>query len=222
MQNEYKWVLLRNKGCVTGLYYENSLSKIMRLGVIGDGTPPTTTPLTPQYPVCKIPPIAGPDAGLFLSVAILSDLEKVDLCCVSNRCIGMLIQYTNGPIAVLGQWRTVGVSQHSCVYKKDSSKSDTTSIYFRVTRSGKHNIVTDVSFSGDHGMVVTPDSEYRVFVTGQVRSSSNLDTHNLLTVFFVQYIAWWFSEFDDAVLPWTGTTRDIPSKSEMSQKQAVQ
>jgi hypothetical protein len=98
----------------------------MGLGVIGDGTPTTTIPLTPRYHVSKIPPIAGPDAGLFLSVAVLSGLEKVDLCRVSNRCIGVLIHYVNGLIAVLRQWWTTDVSQHSCIYKSDN-ESDITS-----------------------------------------------------------------------------------------------
>jgi hypothetical protein len=172
MGNQYKWILLENGGCVTGLYCENSLSTIMRIGVVGDGTSPTTTPLTPQYSLCPIPPIAGPNAGLFLSVAILSDLEKVDLCRVSNRCIGIMIQYTNGLIIVLGQWQTAGVAQHSSIYKSDN-KSDTTSapnIYFRMTRCERHNIVTDVSFSEDHSGAITLNSSYQVFGAGNVRS----------------------------------------------------
>ena len=73
----------------------------MRLGVIGDVTLPTATPLTAQYSLCEIPPIAGPNAGLFLSIAVLSGLKKVDLCRVSNRCIGIMIYYLNGLVVVL-------------------------------------------------------------------------------------------------------------------------
>ena len=153
----------------------------MRIGVVGDGIPPTTTPLTPQYSLCPIPPIAGPNAGLFLSVAILSDLEKVDLCRVSNRCIGIVIQYTNGLITVLGQWQTAGVAQHSCIYKSDD-KSDTKSvpdIYFRMTRCRRYDIVTDVSFSKNYNKAITSDSSYQVFGAGKVKSSSNLTTLQL-------------------------------------------
>jgi hypothetical protein len=80
---------------VAGFYYKNSLSKIMRLGVISDRTPLTTTSLTPQYCFCEIPPIAGPNARLFLSIAVLSSFKKVDLCRISNRCIGIMIHYLN-------------------------------------------------------------------------------------------------------------------------------
>jgi hypothetical protein len=98
MENDYKWILLGSKGCITGFYYENSppCSKIMRLGITSDNTHTTTTALTPQYHICEIPPIAGPNAGLFLSVAILSGFEKVNLCRVLDRCTGILIHYVNG------------------------------------------------------------------------------------------------------------------------------
>jgi len=81
----------------------------MRLGATGDGTPTTTTPLTPQFRICEIPPIAGPNARLFLLVAILSGLEKVDLCRVSNRCIGILIHYINGLVAVADGGRLIAL-----------------------------------------------------------------------------------------------------------------
>ncbi len=155
----------------------------MRLGITSDGTRTTTTALTPQYRICEIPPIAGPNAGLFLSVAILSGLEKVDLCRVLDCCTGILIHYVGGLIVVLGQWRTAGSSQHSCIYKRDK-KSDTTNItniHFRMTRSKRHNIVTDISFSEDRSGVVIPNSKYQVFRAGMVRSSPRLTVCNLLT-----------------------------------------
>jgi hypothetical protein len=161
-------------GCVTGLYYENrpSCRKIMRLGVTGDDVPLKTTPLTPQYRVCRIPPIGSIGAGLFLSTAVLSGLDKVDLCHVSNRCIGMLIHYTSGLTVVLGQWRTAGGLQYSCIYKSNG-ETDLTNIYFRLTRTERYTIVTDVSFSEDYSGVVIPNSEYQVYCVGEVRSPSH-------------------------------------------------
>jgi hypothetical protein len=199
-----------------------SCGNIMRLGVIGDGIPLKTTPLTPQYRVCRIPLIGSIGAGLFLSTAVLSGLEKVDLCRVSNRCIGILIHYISGLIVVLGQWRTAGGLQYSCIYKSDNKTNPTsiTNIYFRITRSGRHTIVTDVSFSEDHIRAVIPNSEYQVYCEGEVRSL-HLAICNLLTVLwgFLQCIAWWFSQFYDVVVPWTGLTQDIPRECKMSQKQ---
>jgi hypothetical protein len=75
----------------------------MRLGVTSNSFSLKTTPLTPQYRVCGIPLIGSIGAGLFLSTAHLSDLEKVDLCRVSNRCIGIMIHYISGLTVVLGQ-----------------------------------------------------------------------------------------------------------------------
>lgn len=192
----------------------------MRLGVTGDGVPLKTAPLTPQYRVCRIPPIGSIGAGLFLSTAVLSGLDKVDLCRVSNRCIGMLIHYISGLTIVLGQWRTAGSLQYSCIYKSDNRTSPTsiTNIYFRITRSGRHTIVTDVSFLEDYSGVVIPNSEYQVYREGEVRSLY-LAVYSLLTVWdFLQCIAWWFSQFYDVVVPWAGLTQDIPGECKMSQK----
>ncbi len=194
----------------------------MRLGVIGDDIPLKTTPLTPQYRVCRIPPIGSIGAGLFLSTAVLSGLEKVDLCRVSNRCIGILIHYLSGLTVVLGQWRTAGGLQYSCIYKSDNKTDPTsiTNIYFRITRSGRHTIVTDVSFLEDLSGVAVPNSKYQVYREGEVRLS-HLDICNLLTVLwgFWQCITWWFSQFYDVVVPWMGLTQDIPGECKMSQKQ---
>lgn len=73
--NGYKWILLRHEGYITGLYHEHVRSgvAIMRLGVIGEGTSSGAAPLPPQYHNCRFPspPIGAPNAGLFLSFAVL-------------------------------------------------------------------------------------------------------------------------------------------------------
>lgn len=182
MDNEYKWILLKTKGYVTGFYYENLTSgtTVMRLGVTSDGISGTATPRAPQYHACDIPlpPIAGPNAGLFLSVAVLHDLEKVDLCRTSTRCTGILIHYVDGRSVALGQWRNLDVSQHSCIY--NNSTTSTLDLYFKMARSGSHKIVTDIRFS-EHTSEAVPDAEYQVFGMGTVKMSANLLAGELLT-----------------------------------------
>ncbi|PVH70804.1 hypothetical protein DL98DRAFT_373904, partial [Cadophora sp. DSE1049] len=118
--NGYKWILLRHEGYITGLYHENVKSgmAIMRLGVIGDGTALGAAPLQPQYHNCGFPspPIGAPNAGLFLSFAVLHGLERVDICRVKTRCTGLMIHYLGGRISVLGQWHASCASQSSCIY----------------------------------------------------------------------------------------------------------
>lgn len=47
ISRQYKWILLQNDGCISGLYYKNvnSVRTIMRLGAIGDGTTARAAPL---------------------------------------------------------------------------------------------------------------------------------------------------------------------------------
>lgn len=167
--NGYKWILLGQEGYVAGFYYENVTSgtTIMRLGVIGDGTPARAAPLLPQYHNCDCPspPIGTPNAGLFLSVAVLSSLERVDICHVGKRCIGMLIRYLDSRTVVLGQWNACP-SQCSCIY--NSSEPGITKIYFRMSKSGDRQIVTAISFSPD-AFEMAPDSHYQTFTMGQVK-----------------------------------------------------
>ncbi len=184
----------------------------MRLGVIGDGITARAAPLPPQYHNCGFPspPIGSPNAGLFLSFAILSDLERVDVCHVDKRCTGMLIRYLDGHTVVLGQWRAT--SQCSCIY--DGSGPSITNIYFRVSKSSR--IVTAVGFSPDP-VEMTLDSGCEVFSIGEVRLQADLDTQYLL-ISFVQYIAWWFSERHDKILRRTGQLSQIPEESSMEQR----
>ncbi|KAH6692790.1 hypothetical protein BKA61DRAFT_281285 [Leptodontidium sp. MPI-SDFR-AT-0119] len=197
--NGYKWILLRHEGYIAGLYYENVKSgmTIMRLGVIGDGTAPGAAPLQPQYHNCGFPspPIGTPNAGLFLSFAVLDGLERVDMCRVKNRCTGLMIHYIGGGTSVLGQWHTSCASQSSCIY--DGNGPAITHIYFEMSRCRDRQIVTAVNFAPSTAET-TSDSEYRVFSIGE-------------------HIAWWFSERYDEILRWTGELQDIPGESTMKQ-----
>ena len=167
--NRYKWILLRNRGCVTGFYYEKpiALPVIMRLGVIADGNSELKAHQSLQFPACDSPylPLVGPGAGLFLSIAVLSDLKKVELCRVANRCTGVMISYLKALPVVLGQWHTSLPSQQTCIY--DSNRLSTVSeIYFRISKCGEHQVVTDISFSVDK----SKDCGYQAFSTEKVRS----------------------------------------------------
>jgi len=175
--NRYKWILLQQEGCIAGFYYENvnSGTTIMRLGVTGDGTAARAAPLPPQYHNCNFPspPIGSPNAGLFLSFAVLSSLDRVDVCYVDKRCTGMLIRYLDSHAVVLGQWHASSASQCSCIY--NSSGPSITNIYFRISKSRDRQIVTSISFSPDTAET-TPDSDYQVFSVGEVRLQVDSDT----------------------------------------------
>ena len=87
-------------------------------GVTDDYVSRVAPPLTPQYHARIFPPFPGPNGGTFLSVADLRALKKVDPCRVSNRCIGILIQYANGQSAVLGQFEGLKKRLHSKVLQE--------------------------------------------------------------------------------------------------------
>lgn len=186
-KNIYNWVFLGSRGSILALYYENlpSGSVITKLGIIGDGVSPMTTPLTPHYHVCDFPVIASPNAGLFLSVAVLSGLQKVDLCRIENRCTGILMRYNSGLTLVLGQWHVPSVSQHSCIY--DSPTEYTANICFRLTALKRHKIVTSIMFSEDSGESVVSDPECQVFSPGTVMLSAHNNIHfaNILYSIFL-------------------------------------
>ena len=149
----------------------------MRLGVIGDGTAARAAPLPPQYHICDVPfPSVGtPSADLFLSLAMLSDLEVVHVCYVNKRCTGMLIRYHNNHTVVLGQWHTSYNSRHVYIY--NNSGVTITNIYFGMSKSSQ--IVTAINFSPD--IAETSDSECHMFSIGEVRVQINLNIKYSLT-----------------------------------------
>jgi hypothetical protein len=126
--------------------------------------------------VISLPPIGSPNAGLFFSFAVLSNLERVDVCYVDERCTGMLIRYVDSPPVVLGQWHASHASQWFCIY--NGSEPGITHIYFRISKSSR--IVTGISFSPDT-VGTTLDSDCAVFSTGEVRLQAALNVQHLLT-----------------------------------------
>jgi hypothetical protein len=170
VRSGFKWIFLKNKGYVSGFYYENPASgpTIMRLGITSDGTSHSGTPLMPQYAEWGLPspPIAGPNAGLFLSVAHLGNLKRVELCRVASRGTGLLIHYLDGSIAVLGQWNISPASQLSCVF--DSGGLSAGFIYFGMAKEQHLQIVTHIGFA-DRSKAA-PGPNYQIFSMGQVGS----------------------------------------------------
>ncbi|PBP19331.1 hypothetical protein BUE80_DR009929 [Diplocarpon rosae] len=199
VDNGYKWILLRHEGCVTGFYYENVKfgKTIMRLGVTGDGTALGAAPLQPQYHQCGFPSpqIGSPNAGLFISIAVLHGLERVDMCRVKNRCTGLMIHYYGSRTSVLGQWHASCASQSSCIY--DSNSPAATDIHFKISSHKDRQIVTGVSFT-PFMTEVDPDSTYHVFSV-------------------TEHIVWWFSRLYDEISRWTGELQAIPDQSIMKQ-----
>ena len=176
--NSYKWILLQQEEFISGFYYKNidSGTTIMRLGVIGDSTTARATTLLPRYYNCDFPSpsIGSPNAGLFLSVAALSGLDKVDVCRIDKRCTGMLIHYVNSLILVLGQWHASCISHYHCIY--DNNGPSITNIYFKLLEVGPHQIVTDISFS-PNTVQTTPNSNYQVFSVEEVMLQPDLDIY---------------------------------------------
>jgi len=164
----------------------------MRIGVYGDETSSISNPLRPRYLFHSgsIPMIGNSDSGMFLSVASLNGLKKVDLCCVGNRCMGLLVHYIKGPTVALGQWHTSYSSKHCCIYKRN--EQSISRICFRMAKLGRLAFVTDIYFLEDETKIVS-DNEFRVFS-------------------FDQHIAWWFSERQDGIVQWTGGLQVVPDE----------
>ena len=164
-RNKYKWALFDKPGSITGFYFEKPVDSlvIMRLGVTRDGNCKSRESPNLQYLVCDAPylPSVGPNAGLFLSVAALLTLRKVELCRLGSRCTGMRIHYLRAPPVVLGQWHT-SPPYHTYIYSKGLNACE---IYFRMAKSGGHQVVTDISFSADK----SDDRNRRCFSTAKVR-----------------------------------------------------
>ena len=81
-------------------------------------------------------------------------MKRVELCRVNGRCTGLVIHYLDDTMSVLGQWHTVQSSYVSCIYDI-KSRTSPEAIYFKMTRSGKHQIVSEIGFSCADAEAVT-------------------------------------------------------------------
>ena len=213
MQNKYKWILQKHKGQITALYYEKpvSSSAISRLAIISDGSSQSSNCLMPHFAACN-PPIAGPNAGLFFSSASFSEIKRVELCRVNIRCTGLLIHYLNETMSVLGQWHTMRSSYISCIYDI-MDRTSPEAIYFKMARSGKHQIVSEIGFSWVDADAAA-DVDYQNFNLEKVGHFASLYVRHLLTD--IQHVAWWFSESYDVISLWEGRYMNIPHASQIT------
>lgn len=165
MSNKYKWILLNRPGSITGFYFEwpNS-AVIMRIGVTRDSNFVASRSPSLEFTACSAPrlPRVGHNAGLFMSVAVLSSLRKVEICRVVIRCTGIKLYYLNTPTAILGQWYTHFSQQVSI---SGSNRLNTLGIRFKFMKSSGHQIVTDISFGADK----SDDSNSSYFGLGEVK-----------------------------------------------------
>jgi len=191
MNDKYKWILLDRPGSITGFYFEWPKSAvIMRIGVTRESNSMGTGSPNLEFTACGAPRLArvGPNAGLFMSVADLSNLRKVEICRVGIRCTGLKLYYLQTPTAVLGQWHTTDSSQHVSI--SNSNGPNTMGIRFRFSKSGDHQVVTDISFGAD----TSDDCNSSYFRLGEI-------------------ITWWFSKSDDVICLWDGKVLPVPKGS---------
>ncbi|RFU30579.1 hypothetical protein B7463_g5803, partial [Scytalidium lignicola] len=192
--NRYMWILLEGKGNITAMFYEIPLYQaIVRLGVVRGQSFSDDTILMPRYHNVSFPKFAGPDAGLFLSVAHLGGLERAEICQMAGRCTGLLLHFSGRPSAVLGQWYSNSVAKRSCIY---NGQTDVTDIYFYTKKFKNYSIVVNIGFLRDSSV---EEADCYVFPIGA-------------------HIAWWFSKGYDAVCLWDGELIDIPAQSKESYK----
>ena len=168
VQQKYRWFRLESEGYIVGFYYEAS-KMITRLGITSDACEDRLGPQLPLYHDSDYPLIAGPDAGLFVSVACLVEIKRIEICQTADRCIGMLLHYFDKPPGVLGQWNT----SYSCRCIHDSNRASITGIGFTTKVFGDHNILTEIHILRDETSV-SSGSNFQVFRTGEVRLSNLL------------------------------------------------
>jgi hypothetical protein len=77
-------------------------------------------------------------------VAKFDQVQKIDLCCIADRCTGLLIHYLDNNSAALGQWYPENSSQHSSIYQGNGDKT-ATKIHFRMAYTEEESIVTEIT-----------------------------------------------------------------------------
>jgi hypothetical protein len=163
-----KWIFLQSTGYVTGFYYENPRwpTSLTSLGIVSDGLHLKVPPLTPQYYDSPDWPLIATPTHLYVSIANFVGLKTVHLCRVGNRCTGMLIHYVVGPTVVLGQWHSLYIAEHSCIYSGDGLAI--TNVCFRTSKSRQYQVVTNIEFSKESDEAVQ-DPNLQVFKVQMVR-----------------------------------------------------
>ncbi|KAB8294956.1 hypothetical protein EYC80_006909 [Monilinia laxa] len=189
----YRWIMLKQIGCVAGFYFENS-PQVRRLGVIGDGKIAKfeEVPL-PFYETCDpTPPYIGSlGRDLFMNDAKIQDLKSVIACTVGHRCIGMLLHYidTALPAVVLGQWLDSARSKHVCIYDiYEWGKTPPLKIVFKLSKPGV--FVQEVFFSSGDNLDMI------------IQEHVDSDSVAFEIYPFGTRITWWFTGELDSIRIW--------------------
>lgn len=167
---ETPWILLHHSDPYC-FYYTRFNDQITGFGICGESTPSKLGARKPQHFVTSTPspPSKMVFSGLFLSVASLSKLERVDVCRRGCRCTGILIHYISGKCVALGQWHTDNASSSRIL---DSRWPGRSKICFTMSKSGRASqrpYIKDVCFLAESPDEVS-DQE-RVFGLEQVMLS---------------------------------------------------
>jgi hypothetical protein len=164
------WILLKHY-LPSGFYYTKLGQQITGFGICGERPPLAPEYLKPQHFISLAPssPSSMKFAGLYLSVASLLKLERVDVCRGGprdSRCTGILLHYQSGKSVALGQWYTDDAS-HSCIYDNKGPKMS--KVCFTMSNAGRPSdrpFVKNVRFLRE-----SPEeraNQDRIFDLGQV------------------------------------------------------
>ena len=134
---ESRWILLHHDS-PSGFYYTRLNRQITGFGISGEVSPSRPDALKPKQYVTSTPspPSTMIFSGLFLSVASLSKIQRVDLCRCGSRCTGILITYTSGKSVALGQY--THDASHSRILL-DGGPHGFSKICFTMSKSGRGN-----------------------------------------------------------------------------------
>ncbi|KAF5872981.1 putative btb poz domain protein [Botrytis fragariae] len=188
----YQWNRLTFHGQITGICVENFEWTLKNFNIISDGN--EVEPMQPllhyetpkQRPYIYLPQNSKyGDYDLYFSSAKFSQMKRVTLCRINERCMGILIHYLFKPPVVLGQWYKPEVSSHQIIY--DRSHPPPSKIMFRSARfeNSEEGFVVDVSFTQEELPPIDMNDQVQVF-----------------DLALEQHIAWWFTNSTDLISLW--------------------
>lgn len=143
--------------------------------------------LMPSYhnwPNSRCPKWIGtPDKDLYISTAYLDPLERIIVCKVGERCIGMMIRFSATRISVLGQWKQAGTGRavHTVIYHTPIRRP--VNLWFQMKRyyprenstaTTISHIVTEIGVSEDGKVEMLSGRDYRAFSPGEVSVPAGL------------------------------------------------
>ncbi|KAF7925980.1 hypothetical protein BELL_0346g00080 [Botrytis elliptica] len=183
----YEWYRLTFEGQITGICVQNSDWTLKNFNIISDGNEvePVQPLLHYETPRQRPPKYQYSNLGLYFSSGKFSQMKRVTLCRINERCAGILIHYLYKPPVVLGQWYKPEVSIHQIIY--DRSHPPPSRIMFRSARfeNSEEGFVVDVSFTQEEFSPVDTNDQVQVF-----------------DLALEEHIAWWFTDSTDLISLW--------------------